>query len=95
MQKISYRHHRFHPDIVQQAVWLYFRLTMSFRNVEDLLAELQASTHSVRELTARENLDRSHVSGIPPLAFLAPDIVTAIVEGRGMPQTSPLPGSSA
>lgn len=39
MQKISYRRHRFHPDIIRQAVWLYFRFTMSFRDVVDLLAE--------------------------------------------------------
>ncbi len=39
MQKISYRQHRFHPDIIGQAVWLYFRFTMSFRDVEDLLAD--------------------------------------------------------
>jgi len=39
MQKISYRRHRFHPDIIKQAVWLYFRFTMSYRDVEDLLAE--------------------------------------------------------
>ena len=39
MQKISYRRHRFHPDIIRQAVWLYFRFTMSYRDVEDLLAE--------------------------------------------------------
>ena len=39
MQEVSYRRHRFHPDIIRQAVWLYFRFTMSFRDVEDLLAE--------------------------------------------------------
>jgi hypothetical protein len=39
MQKLSYRRHRFHPDIIQQAVWLYFRFTMSYRDVEVLLAE--------------------------------------------------------
>ncbi|MHA1566358.1 MAG: hypothetical protein ACTSX7_13680 [Alphaproteobacteria bacterium] len=39
MRKIAYRRHRFHPDIIRQAVWLYFRLTMSFPDVEDLLAE--------------------------------------------------------
>ena len=39
MQKISYGRHRFHPDIIQQAVWLYFRFTMSYRDVEDLLAD--------------------------------------------------------
>ena len=39
MQNISYRRYRFHPDIIRQAVWLYFRFTMSYRDVEDLLAE--------------------------------------------------------
>jgi transposase-like protein len=50
MQKISYRRHRFHPDIIRQAVWLYFRFTMSFRDVEDLLAErgIDVSYETVR-----------------------------------------------
>lgn len=39
MQAISYRRHRFHPDIIKRAVWLYFRFTLSYRDVEDLLAE--------------------------------------------------------
>ena len=39
MHKISYRRHRFHSDIIRQALWLYFRFTMSFRDVEDLLTE--------------------------------------------------------
>jgi putative transposase len=38
MQKISYRCHRFPPEIIQHAVWLYFRFPISYRNVEDLLA---------------------------------------------------------
>jgi putative transposase len=39
MSNISYRRHRFPPEIVQHAVWLYFRFPLSYRNVEDLLAE--------------------------------------------------------
>ena len=39
MQKISYRRHRFNPNIIRQAVWLYCRFTMSYRDVEDLLAD--------------------------------------------------------
>jgi DDE domain len=39
MQKISYSGYRFPPEIIQQAVWLYLRFTLSFRDVEDLLAE--------------------------------------------------------
>ncbi len=39
MSKISYAGYRFPPVIIQQAVWLYARFTLSFRDVEDLLAE--------------------------------------------------------
>jgi transposase-like protein len=39
MKPISYARHRFPPDIIRHAVWLYFRFTLSFRDVEDLLAE--------------------------------------------------------
>src|SRR5215813_5300613 len=39
MQKISYAGYRFPPVIIQQAIWLYARFTLSFRDVEDLLAE--------------------------------------------------------
>lgn len=37
--KPSYRGHRFPPEIISYAVWLYHRFTLSFRDVEDLLAE--------------------------------------------------------
>ncbi len=36
---ISYRGHRFPPEIISHAVWLYHRFCLSFRDVEDLLAE--------------------------------------------------------
>jgi transposase-like protein len=39
MQKISYDGYRFPPEIIRQAIWLYLRFTLSFRDVEDLLAE--------------------------------------------------------
>jgi len=39
MQKISYARHRFPPPIIQHAIWLYFRFSLSYRDVEDLLAE--------------------------------------------------------
>ena len=38
-QPISYRGYRFPPDIISHAVWLYHRFSLSFRDVEDLLAE--------------------------------------------------------
>jgi transposase-like protein len=39
MTPISFRRHRFPPVIIQHAVWLYARFTLSFRDVEKLLAE--------------------------------------------------------
>ncbi len=39
MNKISYRGHRFPPEVIRYAVWLYFRFALSFRDIEDLLAE--------------------------------------------------------
>jgi len=35
----SYRRRRFPPDIISHAIWLYHRVGLSFRDVEDLLAE--------------------------------------------------------
>jgi putative transposase len=35
----SYKGFRFPHDIISHAVWLYFRFTLSFRDVEELLAE--------------------------------------------------------
>ena len=39
MPKISYSGYRFPLEIIHQAIWLYLRFTLSFRDVEDLLAE--------------------------------------------------------
>src|SRR5512132_3184888 len=48
--EISYRRHRFLPAIIQHAVWLYLRFTLSYRDVEELLAErgLDISYETVR-----------------------------------------------
>jgi len=45
-----YKHHRFPPEIIQYAVWLYHRFGLSHRDVEDLLAEreITVSYESVR-----------------------------------------------
>jgi transposase-like protein len=47
---ISYRRHRFPPVVIQHAVWLYLRFTLSYRDIEDLLAErgLDISYETVR-----------------------------------------------
>ena len=50
MKPISYARHRFPPDVIRRAVWLYLRFTLSYRDVEDLLAErgLMISNESIR-----------------------------------------------
>ena len=39
MRKIGHAGYRFPPEVIHQAIWLYLRFTLSFRDVEDLLAE--------------------------------------------------------
>ena len=50
MQNISFKRHRFPPEIIRHAVWLYARFTLSYRDIEDLLAErgLNISYETVR-----------------------------------------------
>ena len=35
----TYKSHRFPPDIISYAVWLYYKFNLSYRDIEDLLAE--------------------------------------------------------
>ena len=50
MASLSYRRHRFPAEIIQHAMWLYLRFTLSYRDVEELLAErgLDVSYETVR-----------------------------------------------
>src|SRR5947208_7320551 len=50
MDQPSYRRHRFPPPVIQHAIWLYLRFTLSYRDVEELLAErgLEVSYETVR-----------------------------------------------
>jgi putative transposase len=32
-----YKHHRFPPEIISHAVWLYYRFTLSYRDVEEMM----------------------------------------------------------
>jgi putative transposase len=47
---ISFARYQVPPAIIQHAVWLYARFTLSYRDVEDLLAErgLDVSYETVR-----------------------------------------------
>ena len=50
MRAISYKRHQFPADVIRQAVWLYFRFTLSFRDVEEMLAQrgIEDSYETVR-----------------------------------------------
>jgi len=49
-QGVSFKRHRFPADVIRQAVWLYFRFTLSIRDVEELLAQrgIEVSREAVR-----------------------------------------------
>src|SRR6476620_6879675 len=50
MFTISFARHQFPPAVIRHAVWLYDRFTLSYRDVEELLAErgLDVSYETVR-----------------------------------------------
>ncbi len=58
MKQISYSRHRFPGSIIQHAVWLYFRFPLSFRDVEDMLAErgIDVSYETVRRWSLKFGL---------------------------------------
>ncbi len=51
LKPTSYREHRFLPEIISHAIWLYFQFGLSFRDVEDLLAErgITGSYETIRQ----------------------------------------------
>ena len=68
MMELSYRRHRFPPVVIQHAVWVYLRFTLSYRDVEDLLAErgLDISYENRPELGAEVRTgDRAAVTAAP------------------------------
>jgi len=73
MEIITYRRHRFPPDIIQHAVRLYYRFTLSYRDVEDLLAErgIDVSYETVRRWAAK--------FGQHPLKSSYPHILTSTI----------------
>jgi putative transposase len=50
MHPISYARHQFPPEVIRHATWLYLRFTLSYRDVEELLAErgLDISYETIR-----------------------------------------------
>src|SRR5437667_4494873 len=63
---ISFARHQFPPAIIRHAVWLYVRFTLSYRDVEDLLAErgLDVSYETVRRWVFRLDYIRRFTTAI-------------------------------
>ncbi len=50
MRQLLFKLHRFPPGIIRHSIWLYARFTLSFRDVEEMLAErgLDISYETIR-----------------------------------------------
>jgi len=50
VKPISFKRHRFPADVIRYAVWLYYRFTLSYRDVEELLAQrgIEVSYETIR-----------------------------------------------
>lgn len=50
MHQLSFKLHRFPPDIIRHSIWLYARFILSFHDVEEMLAErgLDVSYETIR-----------------------------------------------
>jgi hypothetical protein len=66
MQAISYAHHQFPAEIIRHAVWLYLRFTLSYRDVEELLAE--------RGIETSYETSRTRSPGSDLIAVLSSDV---------------------
>jgi putative transposase len=73
MRPLSFKRHRFPAEVIRHAVWLYFRFTLSFRDVEEMLAErgIDVSYETIRCWTIKfgphiaANLKRRRVAPSP------------------------------
>ena len=55
MKPVSFARHRFPPDVIRQVVWLHFRFTLSFRDIEVLMAQrgIDVSYETIRMWTRK------------------------------------------
>jgi transposase-like protein len=84
MRPISFKRHRFPADVIQLSVWLYFRFTVSFRDVEEMLAQrgVEVSYETIRCWTIKfgpliaRNLRRKRQA--PPPRWRLDEVVSNI-----------------
>ncbi len=62
MKLISYKRHRYPPEVIRHAVWLYFRFTLSLRDVEELMAQrgVEVSYETIRCWTLKFGRQFAH-----------------------------------
>jgi putative transposase len=62
-EKISYKRHRFPPQIISHVVWLYARFNLSLREVEELMLErgVDVSYETIRRWTVKFGPRIAHV----------------------------------
>ena len=88
MNPISFKRHRFPPDVIRYAVWLYFRFTLSIRDVEELLAQRGIEV-SRRSRSVLGDQVRSADRGEPAPAPIAADGQVAFGRNGGEDRRPP------
>jgi hypothetical protein len=76
MGHLSFKRHRFSPDVITSSTWLYARFTLSLRDIEEMFAErgLDVSYETVRRCFLKfgsmiaANLKRARPKPSDPLA---------------------------
>lgn len=73
MRPLSFKCHRLPPDVIRHAVWLYFRLTLSVRDVEEMLAQRDIDvSYEVDDQIWAADRQEPEAQAAGPLAPLAP-----------------------
>ncbi len=67
IQPISFKRHRFPAEVMRYAVWLYFRFTLSVRDVEELLAQRRIVDSRDAGFREMPQLDRCGSQGLTSL----------------------------
>ena len=75
----SYHGYRFPPEIISHAVWLYHRFGLSFRDVEDLLAQrgVTVSYEAIRKWASGSVLPTRGDCGADVVGWGTPGIWTS------------------
>jgi putative transposase len=66
IKSVSYKRHRFPPEIIAHAIWLYFKFPLSLRLVEEMLLErgILVSYETVRRWALKFGLAYAQVAAI-------------------------------